>query len=110
MLKMLLAVTHGLEVTYSNFGLGGMASAFQLHEIAHTHFWTKDLAEASGNDVSTTQVSTIRAVLFDFGWNCNNFRARVPDHHRVQNPLTWSGIPENHIKLVSITEILAHLV
>lgn len=45
MLKILQAVVHGLEVTYSNYGLGGMASAFQLCEIAHTHYWTKDLGE-----------------------------------------------------------------
>lgn len=45
MLKVVQAVVHGLEVTYSNYGLGGMASAFQLCEIAHTHYWTKDLSE-----------------------------------------------------------------
>ncbi|XP_018576848.1 MAP kinase-activating death domain protein isoform X6 [Anoplophora glabripennis] len=45
MLKVIQAVVHGLEVTYSNYGLGGMASAFQLCEIAHTHYWTKDLSE-----------------------------------------------------------------
>ncbi|KAJ8942573.1 hypothetical protein NQ318_010381 [Aromia moschata] len=45
MLKVIQAIIHGLEVTYSNYGLGGMASAFQLCEIAHTHYWTKDLAE-----------------------------------------------------------------
>lgn len=54
MLKVLQAVVHGLEVTYGNYGLGGMASAFQLCEIAHTHFWTKELGE-SGQDI--TQVS-----------------------------------------------------
>ncbi|KAG5872380.1 hypothetical protein JTB14_013571 [Gonioctena quinquepunctata] len=45
MLKVMQAIVHGLEVTYSNYGLGGMASAFQLCEIAHTHYWTKDLNE-----------------------------------------------------------------
>ncbi|GJQ84730.1 hypothetical protein Trydic_g21135 [Trypoxylus dichotomus] len=57
MLKVLLAVVHGLEVTYSNFGLGGMASAFQLNEIAHTHYWTKDLSDASGTDAATQSSS-----------------------------------------------------
>lgn len=52
MLKTILAIVHGLEQTYSNFGLGGMASAFQLHEIAHTHYWTKDLAD-QGLEVTT---------------------------------------------------------
>ncbi|XP_046395565.1 MAP kinase-activating death domain protein isoform X5 [Ischnura elegans] len=45
MLKALIAVVHGLEVTYTNFGLGGMASVFQVLEIAHTHYWSKDLAD-----------------------------------------------------------------
>lgn len=58
MLKVLLAVVHGLEVTYANFGLGGMASAFQLNEIAHTHYWTKDLSEAPGTD-AVTQVKIL---------------------------------------------------
>ncbi|XP_018911979.1 MAP kinase-activating death domain protein isoform X1 [Bemisia tabaci] len=47
MIKILQYIIHGLEVTYSNYGLGGMASAFQVLEIAHTHFWTKDMAEAA---------------------------------------------------------------
>ncbi|XP_074032253.1 LOW QUALITY PROTEIN: rab3 GDP-GTP exchange factor [Leptinotarsa decemlineata] len=53
MLKMMQAIVHGLEVTYSNYGLGGMASAFQLCEIAHTHYWTKDLNEL-GQDLTET--------------------------------------------------------
>lgn len=44
MLKVLQAVVHGLEHTYSNFGLGGMASVFQLAEMAHTHYWSQELA------------------------------------------------------------------
>ncbi|XP_065336490.1 MAP kinase-activating death domain protein isoform X6 [Cloeon dipterum] len=47
MLKTILAVVHGLEVTYSNFGLGGMASAFQLLEVAHTHYWSRDFNESA---------------------------------------------------------------
>lgn len=48
MLKVLQAVVHGLEYTYSNFGLGGMASVFQLAEMAHTHYWSKELACLDG--------------------------------------------------------------
>ena len=40
-LKILLASIHGLDVSVSNQGIGGIASAFQLLEIAHTHFWSK---------------------------------------------------------------------
>ncbi|CAG9766594.1 unnamed protein product [Ceutorhynchus assimilis] len=55
MLKILQAVQHGLEVTYSNYGLGGMASVFQMQEIAHTHYWTKDVADPGlSSDITQT--------------------------------------------------------
>lgn len=44
MLKALLAIIHGLEVSFSNQCGGGLASAFQVLEIAHTHYWAKDLS------------------------------------------------------------------
>lgn len=47
MLKCVQAIAHGLDATYSNFGLGGMASVFHLMEIAHTHYWSKELIEGS---------------------------------------------------------------
>lgn len=58
MLKVLLAVCSGLEVSYSNYGLGGMASAFQVLEIAHTHYWTKDLEASMGLDTMATTTSS----------------------------------------------------
>ena len=48
MTNILRAVIQGLEVTFENNGLGGMASTFQLLEIAHTHYWIKD----NKNDLS----------------------------------------------------------
>lgn len=59
---MLLTVIHGLEVTFSNFGLGGMASVFQLCEIAHTHFWTKEIIAVDDSGLSGTesQMSTMQ--------------------------------------------------
>lgn len=56
---MLQATVAGLEQTYVNQGSGGMASAFQLLEIAHTHYWTKDLAADSKlSDFAATGLST----------------------------------------------------
>ncbi|XP_060532384.1 MAP kinase-activating death domain protein isoform X2 [Cylas formicarius] len=53
MLKVLQAIVHGLEVTYGNYGLGGMASAFQLQEVAHTHYWSKDVGDgAMSSDIT----------------------------------------------------------
>ncbi|XP_059619149.1 MAP kinase-activating death domain protein isoform X5 [Phlebotomus argentipes] len=57
MQKCLQAIAHGLDHTYSNFGLGGMASVFQMMEIAHTHFWSKELTEAGG-DLSASLLSS----------------------------------------------------
>ena len=42
MTSILRAVIQGLEVTYENNGVGGMASTFQLLEIAHTHYCLKE--------------------------------------------------------------------
>ncbi|XP_058443938.1 MAP kinase-activating death domain protein isoform X2 [Malaya genurostris] len=56
-LKCMLAITHGLESTFSNFGLGGMASVFQMMEIAHTHYWSKDLTDNT-TDISTSLLSS----------------------------------------------------
>lgn len=47
LLKCCLAIAHGLDITFQNFGLGGMASVFQLMEILHTHYWSKDLNDGS---------------------------------------------------------------
>jgi len=56
MLKCVQAIAGGLDVTFSNFGLGGMASVFQLMEVAHTHFWTKEINE--GSDMSSSLLSS----------------------------------------------------
>ncbi|XP_012287241.1 MAP kinase-activating death domain protein isoform X2 [Orussus abietinus] len=58
MLKCLQAVCHGLGHTYANFGLGGMASVFQLMEIAHTHYWSKDLSECGFDSSVMSQASS----------------------------------------------------
>lgn len=56
MLKCVQAIAGGLDVTFSNFGLGGMASVFQLMEVAHTHYWSKEIHE--GSDMSSSLLSS----------------------------------------------------
>ncbi|KAI3386650.1 hypothetical protein SNEBB_002320 [Seison nebaliae] len=55
--KLCQLIIHGLERTYANNGLGGMASAFQLLELAHTHFWQK-IEKASSQNINSTVPST----------------------------------------------------
>ncbi|XP_021954472.1 MAP kinase-activating death domain protein isoform X3 [Folsomia candida] len=52
MIKLLQLLVGGLEFSYANRGIGGMASAFQILEIAHTHYWTKDIADIAAESGS----------------------------------------------------------
>jgi hypothetical protein len=42
-LRLATAVIHGLELAVTTSTVGGMASAFHLLEIAHTHFWHREI-------------------------------------------------------------------
>ncbi|KAK3768818.1 hypothetical protein RRG08_061276 [Elysia crispata] len=53
MLKLIKAIIHGLGHTINNHGLGGMASAYMVLEIAHTHYWARD-PTSSKSDASLT--------------------------------------------------------
>ena len=87
MLKMLQAVTHGLEQTCLNFGLGGMASAFQVLEIAHTHYWTKDLSEAQGLDLGAGGTAIMSQASSPYG-----------SHENLKSPVSpLSGSPLPHV-------------
>jgi hypothetical protein len=46
LLRVTMAIIHGLEASMGNAGVGGLGSAFQVLEIAHTHFWTKDMLDS----------------------------------------------------------------
>ncbi|KAL8566179.1 hypothetical protein ACOMHN_034755 [Nucella lapillus] len=52
LLSMCKAIICGLEHTIQNHGLGGMASAYMVLEIAHTHYWNKELS-SSKSDTSS---------------------------------------------------------
>lgn len=67
MSKLLALIIQGLEHTYANNGLGGMASAFQLLEIAHTHYWLNE--DVLINKTSST--STINSSIINTN-NTNN--------------------------------------
>ena len=61
MLKLLNAVVAGLETSCASNGLGGMASALVALEIAHTHYWAKDLSE-EGKDENQSSITTTASV------------------------------------------------
>ncbi|XP_074660769.1 MAP kinase-activating death domain protein-like [Tubulanus polymorphus] len=58
MLTVLRAIVVGLEHTYRNHGIGGMASTLMVLEIAHTHYWLKDLSGSNKSDSSMSQGSS----------------------------------------------------
>lgn len=63
MLMCLQAVASGLAHTYHNYGLGGMASVFQLMEIAHTHYWSKDLTDGGYEAPLLLQVFILKILI-----------------------------------------------
>lgn len=63
-LKLLQAVVSGLDVTFNNYGLGGMASAYQVLEIAHTHYYTKE--PEARLDTGTNTTASLSQVHFLF--------------------------------------------
>ncbi|XP_033216295.1 MAP kinase-activating death domain protein [Belonocnema kinseyi] len=86
MLKCLQAVAHGHAHTYSNFGLGGMASVFQLMEIAHTHYWSKDLSEGGFEGSLMSQSSTPLGSKENLKSPQSQEKADVADIHRIHEP------------------------
>ncbi|KAI4497208.1 hypothetical protein M0802_007692 [Mischocyttarus mexicanus] len=100
MLKCLQAVVHGLGHTYNNFGLGGMASVFQLMEIAHTHYWSKDLSEGGFDGSLLSQASS------PFGSKENLKSPQSPNQgelldisQRLRSPQTQEISPQVQLEL-----------
>ncbi|XP_053207796.1 MAP kinase-activating death domain protein-like isoform X2 [Panonychus citri] len=74
MLKLIGAMIYGLEQSYMHNGLGGMASAFSVLEIAHTHYWAKETTgdESKGeSSVATTASVSQSSSPFGSGDNLN---------------------------------------
>ena len=67
MAKLIQAIVFGLEQTYANNGIGGMASAYQLFEIIHTHYWIYDSNNKQSTNDSTSPSSTLSSMPSPFG-------------------------------------------
>nr|XP_042894648.1 MAP kinase-activating death domain protein isoform X3 [Parasteatoda tepidariorum] len=78
--RLLQAVISGLEHTYSNYGLGGMASAYQVLEIAHTHYYCE---ESKLDTASPSQGSS------PFGSGENLYK-HLSDSSRTEDPMNLS--------------------
>ncbi|XP_031825818.1 rab3 GDP-GTP exchange factor isoform X7 [Nomia melanderi] len=92
-LKCLHAVAHGLGHTYNNFGLGGMASVFQLMEIAHTHYWSKDLSEGGFDSSMMSQASS------PFGSRENLKSPQSPTQPEHSDERKKSDTPQVHLEM-----------
>ncbi|XP_032675426.1 MAP kinase-activating death domain protein isoform X6 [Odontomachus brunneus] len=96
MLKCLQAVTYGLAHTYNNFGLGGMASVFQLMEIAHTHYWSKDLSEGGFDSSLMSQASS------PFGSRENLKSPQSPNQPDFTDTTQKLDLPQVHLDMPHI--------
>lgn len=97
MLKLLNAVVAGLEASFEHNGLGGMASALFGLEIAHTHYWAKDLTDdgKEENQSSITSTASVSQVTSPFG--------SVDNLHRLTSSLTPADpVPSSTAAPVSV--------
>lgn len=64
-MTLIKAIVHGLEHTFQNHGLGGMASAYMVLEIIHTHYMSKDVVQGTArNSHSDTSITPeVREVI-----------------------------------------------
>ena len=65
---MLKTLTGGLELTYQNQGVGGMASAFMVLEIMHTHYWEKEVSGSTKSENSKPS-SLVSIISCQIQWN-----------------------------------------
>ncbi|XP_054715767.1 LOW QUALITY PROTEIN: MAP kinase-activating death domain protein-like [Uloborus diversus] len=88
-LKLLLAVISGLEHSYSNYGLGGMASAFQVLEIVHTHYWARDIADEQRLETGTNTTASLSQGSSPFGSGENLYK-HMSDSSRPEDTVGLS--------------------
>ena len=72
MLKLLLAMINGLEQSYLHHTTStGMASAFFILEIAHTHYWAKEFNDEQSMITTNTATCSQRSSPFNSSENLN---------------------------------------
>ena len=84
MLETIRASVYGFEVSVENKGIGGVASAFQFLEIAHTHYYGRDIKEEiarlrKDDDMSVISNSASISNLSDHSRDMSSVRSWVAD-------------------------------
>ncbi|KAK2569106.1 MAP kinase-activating death domain protein [Acropora cervicornis] len=82
MLEILKAVVYGLEVSMENEDIGGIASAFQFLEIAHIHYYGRDIKEEEARMRDDDEMSVIS--------NTDSTISNLSDHSRDMSSIhSW---------------------
>ena len=66
---MIKCLVSGLEYTYQNQGIGGMASSYMVLEIIHTHFWDKETFGSGRSDASNQSLVSTQKSRLSFNTN-----------------------------------------
>lgn len=101
LLKLLNAMIYGLEQNYFHHGSSsGMASAFTILEIAHTHFWVKEMTAEEKVSMSATTASCSQTST-PFGSNENLSKIEnIPGIRQPQqelNPRNETNMKKNQL-------------
>lgn len=105
-LKCCQAIAHGLDTTFLNFGLGGMASVFQLMEIAHTHYWSKDLTEGDPMTASYLSSQTVSPMGSheNLGMSSVDNQPNNDDWMRKNSLMSGDAKSQSHNRRTSVQE------
>lgn len=109
-LKCCQAIAHGLDTTFLNFGLGGMASVFQLMEIAHTHYWSKDLTEGDPMTASYLSSQTVSPMGSheNLGLSPVDSQPNSGDWMRKNSVMSGDAKSHSHNRRTSVQEASEH--
>ncbi len=91
MSKLLIFIINGLEHTYANNGLGGMASAFQLLEIAHTHYCLRN-ESSGGSHAAGTMSPTLDNSPFESKENLSSLANNNGNNNLEKNVSSSSSV------------------
>ncbi|BFZ15853.1 hypothetical protein BsWGS_18891 [Bradybaena similaris] len=102
MLSLLKAIIHGLGHTISNHGLGGMASASMVLEIAHTHYWARESPSNKTDSKLTPEKPTLHGSHDSL--EPPGFRKADESSVSSGSPMTFSGSEIGNVEITSVSD------
>lgn len=110
MLKLLGGVIFGLEQSFLHNGSGGMASTSNILEMAHTHYWAKDVNDdlAMKGDASAATTASVSQATSPFGSGENLKLSGEGDQPVSRKPSDASG--SSTLEGLAKSDVVQHVI